>query len=101
MWMMQLFLRTVWLLGSLLISLPSVAASTPGSILLLLPSDVRGPFYNELFSALRSAVNARAGAPVTIYVENLDMSRFTGPVYEQSLRDHLEVKYHDKPIGVL
>jgi ABC-type uncharacterized transport system substrate-binding protein len=34
-------------------------------------------------------------------VENLDLSRFGGPPYEQSLRAHLQVKYQDKPIGVV
>ena len=64
-------------------------------------SEVRGPLYFEIFSALRSAVNASSGPPVGIYKESLDLSRFGGSAYEQSLRAHLQVKYQDKPIGVV
>ena len=77
------------------------AEALPRSMLILHPSDVRGPFYYEVFSALRSAANSRPGSPVTIYLESLDLSRFTGPVYEESLQAHLRVKYRDRPVGVL
>jgi signal transduction histidine kinase len=73
----------------------------PRSMLVLDQSDVRGPFYYEVFSALRSIVAAEAGAPVTIYAESLDLSRFSGPAYEASLRQHLQVKFRDKPIGLV
>jgi len=76
-------------------------AAPPRSILVLDQSEVRGPLYYEIFSALRSAVNASSGPPVGIYKESLDLSRFGGPAYEQSLRVHLQVKYQDKPIGVV
>ena len=79
---------------------PAVAAP-PRSILVLDQSDVRGPFYYQIFSAFRAAVNASPGAPVSIYVESLDLSRFAGPTYEQSLQAHLRLKYQDKPIGVV
>ncbi|MCK0198729.1 sensor histidine kinase [Ancylobacter sp. 6x-1] len=82
-------------------SLPCRADQAPRSILVLEQSDVRGPFYAAIFSGLRSIVNSTAKAPVTIYVENLDLNRFSGEDYEQSLRQHLNVKYKDKPIGVL
>lgn len=39
--------------------------------------------------------------PVSIYVENLDLSRFGGSEYEQGLRDIFHIKYRDKPIGVI
>ena len=73
----------------------------PRSILVLEQSDVRGPFYAAIYSGLQSEVNASATSPVTIYVENLDLSRFTGPEYEQSLRAHLEVKYRNTPVGII
>src|SRR3954471_22073678 len=79
---------------------PTVAAP-PRSILVLDQSDVRGPFYYQIFSAFRSAVNASPGSPVSIYVESLDLSRFAGPTYEQSLQAHLRLKYQDKPIGAV
>jgi hypothetical protein len=80
--------------GACLASGPSLAAEhLPRSMLVLEQSDVRGPFYAAIFSGLRSEVNANATSPVTIYVENLDLNRFTGPEYEQGLRAFLDVKY--------
>ena len=76
-------------------------AAPPRSILVLDQSDVRGPLYYEIFSALRSAVNASSEPPVTIYKESLDLSRFGGPAYDQSLQAHFKVKYQDRPIGVV
>ena len=73
----------------------------PRSILVLEQSDVRGPFYAAIYSGLQSEVNASATSPVTIYVENLDLNRFPGPEYEQSLRAHLEVKYRNTPVGIV
>jgi signal transduction histidine kinase len=83
---------------------PSMASTVnplPRSILVLDQSDVRGPFYSQVFAALRAVVNAQAEFPVSIYVESLDLSRFTGPAYPESLEAHLRVKYRDKPVGVL
>ena len=62
------------------------------SILVLDQSEARGPFYYQIFSGLRSAVNADTGSHTTLYSENLDLSRFDGAAYEESLRRHLEVK---------
>jgi hypothetical protein len=64
----------VWLIGSW-----AALAAPPRSILVLHQSEARGPFYYEIFSALRSSVNASPGPPVGIYVENLDLSRFGWP----------------------
>lgn len=80
---------------------PAVAQSTSHSILMIDQSDVRGPFYYNIFSAFRSTINARSKSPATIYVESLDFSRFTGPEYEESLQRHFRVKYREKPIDVI
>lgn len=88
----------VWLALSLA-SLSAAAEPLPRSMLILHPADVRGPFYYQVFSALRSAIDLRPGSPVTIYLESLDVSRFTGSVYEESLQAHLRVKYRDRSIG--
>jgi len=79
----------------------AMAQPLPRSILVLNPSDARGPFYYQIFAALRTSVDGAAGQPVTLYVENLDLSRFGGMEYEASLESHLRVKYRDKPVGVL
>src|SRR6266850_2557702 len=72
------------------------AQPLPRAMLVLDQSEVRGPFYHSIFSGLRSTVNARPGSPVTIYVESLDLSRFTGRDYEESLQAHFRLKYRDK-----
>ena len=80
---------------------PAATDPLPRSMLMVAPSDARGPFYYQIFAALRASVNAASGPPVTLYLENLDLSRFSGEDYEASLENHLRVKYRDKPIGVL
>jgi hypothetical protein len=70
-------------------------------MLILIESDVRGPFYYEVFSTLRSTVNANPQSPVNIYVETLDLRRFSGPTYEEGLQVYLRSKYSDRPLGVI
>ena len=76
-------------------------AMRPHSILVLDQSDRRGPFYFQLFAALRAEVSAHAHSPTTLYSESLDLSRFGGAAYEEGLRQFLETKYRDRPIGVI
>lgn len=71
----------------------------PQSVLVLDQSDLRGPFYYELTSGLRSVL--AGGGQVTIYSENLDLTRFGGAAYEESLKRHLREKYRDRSIGVI
>jgi signal transduction histidine kinase len=84
----------------LVVVTPAAAQSIPRSILWFEQSDIRGPFYYEIFSTFRSRINSEK-SPTTIYTENLDLSRFSGATYEESLRRHLQEKYRDKPIGVI
>lgn len=79
----------------------TAAELRPRSILVLDQSDLRGSFYYEVFSALRDAVNAEGRSHITLYTESLDLSKFSGEAYEESLRRHLQVKYRDTPIGVV
>ena len=98
-------LQVTFLVGSLLLAVfvagPATAQPISRSILVIDQSDVRGPFYYDVFSALRSTINADSKSPITIHVESLDFSRFSGPEYEESLQRHFRVKYRDKPIGVI
>jgi len=73
----------------------------PRSILVLDQSEARGPFYYQLFSGLREVVTKDAKPHTTLYAENLDLSRFKGAAYEQSLQRFLKEKYQDRPIGVV
>ena len=65
----------IWFLAMLVPAGPIAAEPRPRSILMLDQSDVRGPFYREIFLGLRGTVNAAARLPITIYVESLDLSR--------------------------
>ena len=99
--MRPLELTIIWLIICAALD-PSVAAAAPArSILVMDQSEARGPFYYQIFAGLRSTVNADPGPPITIYSEHLDLSRFGGSAYEESLKSHLRTKYQDKPIGVL
>jgi hypothetical protein len=62
---------------------------------------MRGPFYYDVFSGLRSVVNADSQSRTTLYAESLDLSRFRGKNYKASLRRHFKDKYQDIPIGVV
>jgi hypothetical protein len=56
----------------------------PHSILVLDQAESRGPFYDLLFSGLRDVVVGHTHSNVTLYGENLDLSRFVGQGYEQT-----------------
>ncbi|QOZ28086.1 ABC transporter substrate binding protein [Bradyrhizobium sp. CCBAU 51753] len=73
----------------------------PHSMLVLDQSDRRGPFYYQVFVGLRDAVSAHGHAPTTVYTESLDLNRFGGEAYQDSFQRFLEVKYRDRPIGVV
>ena len=96
-------------INGLAVALTALWASTscagaevrPRSILVLDQSELRGPFYYELFSEIREVVTKEAKSHTTLYAESLDLSRFNGPAYEQSLQRHLREKYQDRPIGVV
>src|SRR5215831_8336771 len=79
----------------------SAQETRPHSVLVLDQSDLRGPFYFELWSGLRGELNTPAGERVTVFDENLGLTRFGGAAYEESLKRHLKEKYRDKPIGVI
>src|SRR5258705_2709556 len=72
----------------------------PHSILVLDQSD-GGPFYHQLFSGLRDVVSKHADAHVTLYNESLDLSRFKGGAYEETLKRYVKEKYQDKEIGAI
>ena len=38
-------------------------------------------------------------APVSIYIEGLDLALFSGPLYQASLKSHLSLKYSEFPPG--
>jgi signal transduction histidine kinase len=93
------------LIVGLLALLPPIPALAqplhPSAVLVLDQSDLRGPFYYQLSAGLRGGLAARATDRVTIYGENLDLTRFGGAAYEENLKRYLREKYRDRPIGVI
>jgi len=71
------------------------------SILVLDQSQSTGPFFLQIFSGLRAGIDGGAGAHTTLFSESLDLSRFDGDAYDESLRRHFSEKYRDKDIGVI
>ena len=76
-------------------------ANDARSVLIIDQSGPGLPFYAAISSAIRTTLNSSSATPVSIYVEQLDLSRFSGPVYEQSLQAHFRAKYRDKPVGAI
>ncbi len=89
------------LVGALAPACLAAPERLPQSILVIDQSDLRGPFYYQLFSELRSVVTSKARAHTTLYAESLDLSRFGGLAYEQSLERHFREKYRDRSISVI
>jgi signal transduction histidine kinase len=93
-----------WMVGLAALLAPTYASAQearPHTVLVLDQSDLRGPFYHQLWTGLRSELEAHTEARVTIYSENLGLTRSGGAAYEESLKQHLKEKYRDKPIGVV
>src|SRR5262245_13219637 len=74
----------------------------PRAVLILDQSDAHSAWYARFSSAFRSTLGAAtSGAPVSIYAEHLDLSRFEGAQHDAVLRAYLGNKFRDRPIGVL
>lgn len=85
-----------------LTSLPVTAQEARSrSILVLDQSQSTGSFFLQIFSGLRAGIDADANAHTTLFSESLDLSRFDGDAYDESLRRHLSEKYRDKNIGII
>jgi signal transduction histidine kinase len=92
-----------FIVGLLVLLAPMALAQErrPNSVLVLDQSDLRGPFYYQLSAGLRGVLGGHADGRVTIYGENLDLTRFGGAAYAESMKRHFREKYRDRPIGVV
>lgn len=89
-------------LALVLTSLPVTAQEARSrSILVLDQSQSTGSFFLQIFAGLRAGIDADASAHTTLFSESLDLSRFDGDAYDESLRRHLSEKYRDKNIGII
>jgi signal transduction histidine kinase len=84
---------------------PAIAAAAqplPRSVLILDQSDADSAWYAAFSAAFRSALRAAATvAPVSVYAEHLDLSRFRSAQHDDALRAYLRDKFRERPIGVI
>jgi signal transduction histidine kinase len=73
----------------------------PPSVLVLNQSNSYRPWPNQIIGEIRTIMTNRAGGSVLVYTEDLDLYRFNGPGYLESLTTYFREKYRDKPIGVI
>src|SRR5262249_40968979 len=82
--------------------LPAMAATAeplPRSVLILDQSDADSVWYAAFAAAFRSTLNAaRSSAPISVYAEHLDLSRFGGGGHDELLRSYLRDKFRGRPI---
>ena len=89
------------ILASLAPAIVLAAEPLPRSVLIFDQSEPNSPWGIEFRATLRSTLSADPMAPVVIYSEVLDLSRFNTEEYEELLRTSLRTKYRNKPIGVI
>ena len=90
-----------WSLVFVSLAASLAAEPLPRSVLIIDQSGPGLPFYAGISSGIRAAVISGSASQVSIYHEQLDVTRFRGPVYEHSLNAHFRVKYRDKRVGVI
>jgi signal transduction histidine kinase len=76
-------------------------SARPRSILIVDDASTKAPFYYAVFARVSAIVNSGAGPRVNLYTESLDLARFRGAEYERSQQQAFEVKYRDRPIGLI
>jgi PAS domain S-box-containing protein len=70
-------------------------------VVLLYDERVELPGLVELDARVSQTLATEAGAPLEIYRESMDLSRFDRPGYAVELRDHLRAKYAATPISLV
>src|SRR5262245_32622732 len=71
------------------------------SVLVLDQSTSFRPWPTAIIAGVRSAFRDNPGSPIALYVEHLDLHRFKGSEYLETLRRHFSEKYRDRPIDVV
>jgi signal transduction histidine kinase len=88
-------------IASVLLSGTLAAQPLPQSVLILDQYAGSLPWVGARNSAFRALLNAGRVVPISFYEEYLDVNRFAGPKYKESLKLHFREKYHDKAIGLI
>jgi signal transduction histidine kinase len=71
------------------------------SVLILNQSTSIRPWPTAIIAGIQSSMSDPLGAPISYYVEHLDLYRFDSPGYEDDLRASFGAKYRDTPIGLI
>jgi signal transduction histidine kinase len=106
----QLYVAAALILGSMTSSANAdtsvvqgapVVQSRPHSLLVLDQSASFRIWPSAIIAGMRSELGGNAESPTAIYVEHLDLHRFRGAEYLDSLEQYFGAKYRDRPIGVI
>ena len=73
----------------------------PRSVLILDQSTSFRPWPTAIIAGMRSVLGGNPGPPIAIYVEHLDLHRFSGSDYLENLRRHFSEKYRDRTIDAI
>ena len=79
----------------------AAAEPLPRSVLVINQSGPNRPWIVGFSTALRNILQADPSGPISLYIEDLDLTEFRSPEYEASVLDFLRVKYRNKSIGVV
>jgi signal transduction histidine kinase len=63
--------------------------------------ELASPGSTAVLSSFRSILRSGSDAPVSVYIENLDLGRFGGSQFQDAVQAYFREKYRDKPIGVI
>jgi signal transduction histidine kinase len=88
-------------IAALLVPMGLSAQEMRPSTMLVLDQSDGGQFYEQMFSRLRDVISAHTEPHITLYHDSLDLVRFRGPAYEETLKRYVKEKYQGKPIGVI
>jgi hypothetical protein len=94
-----------WLIFGMMLSSANadsrVEQIAPHSVLVLDQSTSFRPWPTAIIAGMRSFFGDNPGSPIALYVEHLDLHRFRGSEYLESLRRHFSEKYRDRPIDAI
>ena len=75
----SLALAVAWLIAPLGCSCSLAAEPRPRSVLVLDQAETTSPFYYAIYAGIRSTLAANSNDPVSIYLQSLELDRFSGP----------------------
>jgi len=88
--------------AGLLVTVSAAAQPRPRAVLVLDQSDADSAWYAAFSSAFRSTMrDASSAAPVSVFAEHLDLSRFGSAQHDEVLTNYLRAKFRDRSIGVV